>query len=96
MKKKRVPAPIVMTPVITMDVQEYKTVVVFSVPGKSDSDLYYQARQKLVARGIQCNVVDIGGRHGLSVPIGTVRERGADFVESMKVFLCGIPRAAPA
>jgi len=88
-KKQQVPAPVVTTSV-TMECRS--TIAVFTVQGASDNDLY-QAKQKLVARGIQCDIVNLGdGKLALSVPIKTVKERGGDFLEEVQSFLRGFSR----
>ncbi|MDP3935201.1 MAG: hypothetical protein Q8Q46_03240 [Candidatus Giovannonibacteria bacterium] len=82
-------------PEFTVAIAFYPTMAVISVPHNTDSELY-QAREKLVALGIQCSVMDIGGGEKvLSVPIKTVRGYGNDFLENVQSCLRGSPKLMP-
>lgn len=91
MKEQQVPAPVVTAPTVMVEVQKYRTMAVFRVPGVSDSDLY-KARQRLIALRMDCSVVDIGGgQKALSISIKTVRERGEDFMREVQSCLRDLP-----
>ena len=99
MKKKQVPKPVATASAVTMEikVEEYRTIAVFIIPGMPERDLY-QAKQKLLAQGINCSVVDAGGGNGkaLSVPISTMREQGDAFTDKMRSCLPHFTKILPS